>query len=333
MNFEPETLQRETIGVIGLGLLGRGIAACLLGHGLHVIGFSRSRETRDAAQRHIDEAIHELIERANYPRERLDWRDRYRETDDLASLGSCSFIIESIVEDFTAKQAVYDQLEQVVGRHVPIASNTSALPISLLQRPRRYPDRFVGMHWGEPCHVLRFLEIIRGEETSEQAFEATIELAQRVGKEPSLVRKDVRGFVTNRLMYAMLREAFHLLETGVADIETIDRSFRNDMGWWATIAGPFRWMDLTGIPAYAAVMKELLPELSSATEVPPTLQKMVEENADGISNRRGFYEYSEAEAEAWERKWYEFTWDIRRLAEKYVPVEDAVAVAAAQEEI
>ena len=167
------------------------------------------------------------------------------------------------------------------------------------------------------------MELIKGERTSDAAFEAARVLALRLGKEPSLVQKDIRGFVTNRLFYAMLREALYLLENGVADAETIDRSFRNDMGWWATLAGPFRFLDLSGgAAAYALVAKDLFPQLCNETQLPETLKAMAESGATGVGNGRGFYEYSAREAREWERKWPDFTWDIKALADKHLPLSE-----------
>jgi 3-hydroxybutyryl-CoA dehydrogenase len=117
----------------------------------------------------------------------------------------------------------------------------------------------------------------------------------------------------------MLREACYLVESGVADVETVDRSFRNDMGWWALLAGPFRWMDLTGIPAYALVADELLPQLCETKEVPKVLRDMVASGATGIGNAKGFYRYNKASAKRWEKAWVDFTYDMRKLAEKYDP--------------
>jgi 3-hydroxybutyryl-CoA dehydrogenase len=309
-----------SVGVIGLGLLGRGIAACLLGYGKTVRAYTRSEATRQAAREHIGKAIQELVDRAGFPPSLVrQWPDRYVEITRLDDLPPCDFVIESIFEDMEAKGETYDQIERVLPPAVPIASNTSAIPISLLQAGRKHPQRFVGMHWAEPAHATRFIEVIRGRSTDDTTFQAAAELAFALGKEPSLVQKDVRGFITNRLMYAMLREACYLLEEGVADAETIDRSFRNDMGWWAAIAGPFRWMDMTGLPAYAAVMKDLLPELSNRTDVPPSMKKLMDEGAQGFKNGRGYFEYTPQEAAHWEKVWYEFTWDVRRLAEKYIP--------------
>lgn len=319
-----ETIDRtpwEPVGVVGLGLLGRGIAACLLGHGFRVVGYDRNAEVYPAVREHIDDSIRQLVEKADFPRERLQWRDRYVEAQACEDLAPCRFVIESAVESLSDKRAIFAQLEAVLADDAVIASNTSAIPITLLQEGRAHPARFVGMHWGEPAHILRFLEIIRGEQTSDDTFERTATLAEHIGKEPSLVRRDVRGFVTNRLFYALLREAFHLLETGVADVETIDRSFRTDIGWWATIAGPFRWLDLTGLPPYAAVMEELLPQLCNSGEVPATLRKLIDEGARGVSNQRGFYPYTAEEAKRWEQTWVNFTWDIRALADKHLPAD------------
>ena len=130
--------------------------------------------------------------------------------------------------------------------------------------------------------------MIPGEQTSPR----TIELTRRLGRDlrqgtDTPESQDIRGFLSNRMMYAMLREACYLVESGIADIETVDRSFRNDIGYWATLAGPFRWMDLTGIPAYAAVMEGLLPEaVQYATKVPKMMRDMVASGAQGSATPR-----------------------------------------------
>jgi 3-hydroxybutyryl-CoA dehydrogenase len=124
-------------------------------------------------------------------------------------------------------------------------------------------------------------------------------------------------------MYAMMREAFHLVESGVASIADVDRSLRNDLGYWITFAGPFRFMDLTGIPAYAAVMRDLLPDLNCSTEVPRLMAKVVKAGAKGISNAKGFYRYTPEAAKRWENRFLKFSYDIRALAQKYEENENA----------
>jgi len=232
-------------------------------------------------------------------------------------MGDCAFVIESVKEDLKLKRAIFRQLESSMRPAAVIASNTSSLPISILQKGRRHPERFIGMHWGEPAEIMRYLEIIPGERTSAETIRLTRRLGEACGKEPSTLNVDIRGFVSNRMMYAMMREAFYLVESGVADLETVDRSFRNDIGWWAIIAGPFRWMDLTGIPAYATVAKGLFPKLCNARSVSKVIGDVVAGGANGISNARGFYKYSRSGAKQWERAWVDFTYDIAALVKKY----------------
>lgn len=307
----------QTVGIVGLGLLGRGIAACLLSRGLRVVGFTLGEQSRLDARNHIAGAIDQLIQRANFSATLgHQWQENFTEAKAIRELADCDFIIESVTEDLKVKQSVFDELEAVVRSGVVIASNTSALPITLLQKSRKHPSRFIGMHWAEPCHLTRFLEVIRGDQTDDATVAATMDLAQLAGKEPSLVRKDVEGFIANRLGYAIYREAFWLLENGVADVETIDAAFRNSASVWANIAGPFRWMDLTGIPAYAAVMKRLWPQLSCATEVPQRMHELVDSGAQGISNGRGFYDYTPAETAQWEHRLTENVWKVRQLTDE-----------------
>jgi len=308
----------EPVGLIGLGLMGRGIASCLLAHGLEVVAYNRTAKRARASVSHIEESLQELVRRKLVPRSRIrNWRDRFRLAGSIAELAPCSFVIESVKEDLDLKRQIYEQLESALRENVVIASNTSSLPISVLQSARKCPARFIGMHWGEPAQIMRYLEVIPGGETSSHTIELTMRLGELCGKEPTLLRKDIQGFISNRMMYAMIREACYLVESGIADIETVDRSFRNDIGYWATLAGPFRWMDLTGIPAYAAVMEGLLPKLCNTSDVPKIMREMVAGGAKGIGNAQGFYPYTKAGARRWEKAWADFTYEIRKLADQY----------------
>src|SRR4029079_6255270 len=152
------------------------------------------------------------------------WQDCYLAVQGFDEWPKCDFVVESIDEDLVAKRTVFNQIERAVGSGVPIGQNTSQIPITLLQKGRRHPERFLGMHWFEPAHATRFLELVPGEQTSQSTMQAATQLARRCGKEPSVLKKDIPGFIVNRLGYAMYREALHLLELGVADAETIDRS-------------------------------------------------------------------------------------------------------------
>ena len=174
-------MEIQAIGVAGLGLLGRGIAACMLGHGFPVVGFTRRQSTHDEARRYIAQAIDDLIEFADFPASLADeWPDRYTPVDSYEPFAPCDFVIESIVEDMAAKQEIFDELEAVLRPDVPIASNTSALPVTRLQKGRKHPERFLGMHWAEPAHATRFMELIRGEKTSDATFRAVADVAKEI---------------------------------------------------------------------------------------------------------------------------------------------------------
>jgi 3-hydroxybutyryl-CoA dehydrogenase len=166
------------------------------------------------------------------------------------------------------------------------------------------------------------MELVRGEKTSDATLETTAELARRIGKDPALVQKDIPAFIVNRLGYAMYREALHLLESGVADVETIDRSFRNALGLWANLCGPFRWMDISGGPAlYGRTQQRVWPTLSNATEIPKLLEDLIESNALGVTNGRGFYQYTEDEGRQWAELYLQHAWTIRDLMNKYSPLD------------
>lgn len=240
---------------------------------------------------------------------------------DYSVLRQSQIVVECVTEDPSVKKEVILKIEQAVSAETIIGSNTSAIPPTLLQQGAVHPERILGTHWAEPAHITRFMEIICGKDTLPVYAERAVALAQQLGKEPSLLRKDVRGFITNRVMYAMLREAFHLVESGVASIADVDRSLRNDLGYWITFAGPFRFMDLTGIPAYRAVMRDLLPDLDRSKQVPVLMEKLVESGAQGVANAKGFYNYTPAQAKRWEKRFLRFSFDVRALARKY-PEED-----------
>jgi 3-hydroxybutyryl-CoA dehydrogenase len=305
------------IGTIGLGLMGSSIVTCVLAAGHEVTAVTNQLQQAAEARKRIEGYLWQLKEENMLQEEPSFVLQRLVITDDISALQQHTVVIESIHESILEKKKVYDRLEEVLPTNAIIGSNTSAIPVSFLQEGLKHPERLFGIHWAEPAHITRFMEVICGN-SSDPAFAQTIiSLAESWGKEPSLLKKDIRGFITNRIMYAMLREAFYLVEIGYASVEDIDRSLRNDLGYWITFAGPFRFMDLTGIPAYLTVMKDLFPELNNSTLVPATINQLVEMGAKGVSNARGFYAYTPDTAEKWEELFIQFSYDIRKLAAKY----------------
>lgn len=305
------------VGVVGMGLMGTSIAACLLNAGHQVACVEPKLERRRSARSRLLALLKEGRSRAVVHSDPQELIQRASIAADFTVLENAAVVIESTVENLTVKKEVIKKIEKVVSIRALIGSNTSAIPVTQLQAGAAHPKRILGLHWAEPAHVTRFMEVICGNATSRADALRVVQLARRWGKEPSLLRKDIRGFITNRIMYAMIREAFFLVESGYATVADVDRSLRNDLGYWITFAGPFRFMDLTGIPTYAEVMKGLLPELNCSTKLPRLMRKVIRSGARGVSNAKGFYRYTPAQAKRWEKLFMDFSYEIRALAGRY----------------
>lgn len=305
------------VGVVGLGFMGSSIVTCLLLAGHPVIAIAPLPVDLETAETRIRTNLLQSFEQELCEEQPEFYMKNLTITEDYSLLKSTRLVIECTLEDIHIKREVYQKIENIVDDHTIITSNTSAIPISLLQKEVRLPNRFLGLHWMEPSHTTRFLEIICGDSSDVPKAEWLYQLSHHWAKEPTLVRKDIRGFITNRLMYALYREAFHLVENGYASVEDVDRACRNNAGYWMTLVGCFRWMDLTGIPAYHAVMKDLFPTLHNGTEVPKLIDDVVKAGGKGITNAHGFHSYTPEEARLWRETFEEFSYDIHRLAQKY----------------
>lgn len=308
---------QSAAAVIGLGLMGRSITACLLASGCPVVGVTDNLEASASAPQRIRQLLAEMLSEGFLAQPVEALMSRFRMTLELADIAQADIVFECVPEDLKLKLELFKQLQRVVSVNCIVATNTSAIPISLLQQGARHPERILGVHWDEPAHIKRFLEIIPGSATSPACLERVANLAAAWGKEPSVLRKEVRGFIVNRISYAMYREACHLVDSGVCTVEDVDRALRNDVGWWMPFAGPFRYMDMMGVEAYYHVMHDLLPDLCTDPGIPRLMRNVVEGGGRGIKNGRGFYHYSPEEAKAWEEQFLAFNYEMRRLTTKY----------------
>jgi len=306
-----------SVGVVGLGLMGSSIATCLLIAGHPVVGVAPMPDDLKHSGNRIKGHLRKSKEEGLVKHPPKHYLSQLTITEDYNLLKDCRLVIECTLENLDIKKSVFDKIEPVIAADALLTSNTSAIPISVLQKLTLHPGRFFGLHWTVPAHTTRFLEIICGDLSDQSKGQYLYELSYQWGKEPILVRKDIRGFIANRLMYAMYREAFNLVENGYATIEDVDRACRNNTGYFMTLVGVFRWMDLTGVPAYLAVMKELFPTLNNDTAAPKLIEDIVSKGGKGVANARGFYTYTEEEALLWEKTYSEFSYEIRKLALKY----------------
>ncbi|HRP57738.1 3-hydroxyacyl-CoA dehydrogenase family protein [Agriterribacter sp.] len=310
-------IKDTSIGIVGVGLMGSSIVASLLAAGHRIKAVAPLAGELDLAAVRIKEQLLLCEKGALLAKPAHFYLSSLTISEDYNVLHDCSLVVECIIEDVEAKEAVFKKIVAAVGKDAVLASNTSAIPISILQAFVPGPERFLGIHWAEPAFATRFLEIICGEKTSDQTANWVFELAHLWRKEPTLLRKDIRGFITNRLMYSVYREALTLVENGYATIEDADKAFRYDAGSWITLMGIFRRMDFTGLQDFPVIFNTLFPGLSNTGEVPAVVRKLMDQDARGTLNCKGFYRYTEEEAGNWNKAFEAFNQDIYRLAALY----------------
>ena len=306
-----------SVGVVGLGLMGSSIVVSLLLAGHRVVAIAPLAEDRQEGPRRVDDCLAQCETSGLLRATPGHYRSRLTITDDYGRLAECRLVLECVIEKPDVKRAVFSAVSAVVSPTTVIGSNTSAIPISTLQTYVSHPERFLGIHWAEPAYLTRFLEITCGQQTAPEFTDWTMALAYHWGKEPTLLRRDVRGFITNRLMYAVYREMFHLMAEGKATMADVDKAFRYDAGSWMTLMGIFRRMDYLGLEEYSELLERTFPQLSNTDEVPAIMQEMVDTNARGVKNGRGLYEYAPGEAQRWEEAYARFNQEIYRLAMQY----------------
>ena len=173
-----------------------------------------------------------------------------------------------------------------------LASNTSGIPITTLGAAVSDPGRVVGMHWSNPPHVIPVIEVIRGEKTSQEAVDLTWAMVEKIGMVPAEVKRDVAGFVENRILYAIMREALHLLDEGVASAEDIDKITKWGIGYKLAVIGPLELLDMAGLDIYTAVASYLNKDLSNDTGISSTVTSKVDEGKLGIKTQGGLFEYT-----------------------------------------
>jgi len=316
MNNKAE-LETIEVGVVGLGLMGSSIIVSLLLSGHPVKAIAPIPDDMIFAASRIREQLRHCRKAGLLNASIEQYESKLQVTEDYHQLKNCAIVFECVIEDLPIKGSVYSKIAKEVKADTIIASNTSAIAISILQEFVPNPERFIGIHWAEPAYATRFMEITCGEKTFSDYAEWVFEIAHSWGKEPTLLRKDIRGFITNRLMYAVYREIFHLIDHGHASIEDVDKAMRYDAGSWITLMGVLRRMDFVGLADSTAVLRNIFPSLCNADNVPPIMQEMVDNNARGTQNQVGLYKYTPKEAKAWEDAFALFNKDIYQLASFY----------------
>jgi 3-hydroxybutyryl-CoA dehydrogenase len=283
----------RTVAVIGAGVMGSGIALTFAQAGYSVHLHARREPTLQAALARIagNQAIMVqagLLADAT-AKESLA---RIRPMTDLKeAVRGCSFVSESVPENLLQKQEVFAALDRWAERDAVLTTDTSGLSIGAIASSTARPEAVAGFHWMNPPHLMPPVEVIRGDRTSDATIDLVCALARRIGRIPIRVEKDAPGFLWNRLQLALVREALHVVEQGIAGPEAVDQAITVGLGLrWAAV-GPLRLMDLGGLATFHAIAGYLYRDLSAAQEPQPLLADKVAAGNTGLRAGRGFYEY------------------------------------------
>jgi 3-hydroxybutyryl-CoA dehydrogenase len=278
-----------TVGVIGAGQMGAGVAQVAAQAGVKVLLNDISEDFVARGLESVGRNLDRMIQRGRFqPEERDRIMRRIDTTSKLEDLKDTDFVIEAVVEDEDAKIGLFQKLDKVCPEHVIFASNTSSISITRMGARTRRADRFIGMHFMNPVPAMRLVEIIRGLATSQETFEATRTLAERLGKN-TMTAEDFPGFIVNRILLPMINEGIYTLYEGVGGVTDIDTAMK--LGTNQPM-GPLELADLIGLDTCLAIMEVMHRVFGDDKYRPcPLLKKYVDAGYLGRKAGRGFYIY------------------------------------------
>ena len=284
--------------VIGGGTMGVGIIAMFLGGGWKTHVVSRSASTRDS----LAEASRKALAAMGKPQD-ISGLATYATLPE-APWKEIDIVVETVTEDLGLKQKIFAELEALARPDCALTSNSSSFPISEIGKGLKTQSRMMGLHFFMPAHLIPLVEVVRSIHTDVPLAEKVGAIMAELGKRPVQVKKDVIGFLGNRIQGALMREALWLIEEGVASPEDIDATVRLSFGFRYAAAGPIVQKEHSGWDTTCAVAKIIWPDLSKADGPPPILQKNVDEGRIGFKTKHGFFEWND-ESLAKERARYE----------------------------
>lgn len=286
------------VAVIGTGIMAAGIAAGFIAQSMPVVILGRSKEKADAC---LDKAI-TLAEKIGIAgtysaqsQSAIKSEQTAQILEDWSDWTNCDWIIETVAENLALKQELFQYLDERVPAHIPIGSNSSGFPISKIAFGLKTANRMMGAHYFMPAEVVPLVEIVMGEKTELRFADQACTLYKKIGKKPVLVKKDIPGFLANRIQHALMREALSLVQEGIASPEDIDDAVRYSFGFRYAAVGPMTQKEISGWDGMANAAKEIYPSLSNITTLPPKVVQLMSEGKTGMKAGEGFRKWTPAE--------------------------------------
>jgi 3-hydroxybutyryl-CoA dehydrogenase len=279
----------KSVGIVGSGIMGAGIAEVAAKAGHDVVVRSRQRSTADGMVTALAKSLAKQVDKGKLDeKERDAVLARVVATDDLDELGECDLVIESVVEDLAVKKQLFRDLDHHCRADAILATNTSTLPVIELAVEVTHPDRVVGVHFFNPAPMMSLVEIVTPLTVSSDVVERVRQFAAHCGKEPVTV-KDRAGFIVNALLFPYLNHAVRMWEQGTASMEDIDTAMKGGCNF---PMGPFALLDLVGLDTSVSILEALYDEFREPTYAPvPTLKRLVAAGRLGRKTGHGFYDY------------------------------------------
>ena len=279
-------MAKARIAVVGAGLMGHGIAQvfALAGHGVTIY---------DSIVASLDTVKTRILTNLKDLGDDQKAIERVTPVSDLAqAVRNADYVVEAILEDLPLKQKLFAEIESYVRPDTILASNTSVIPITRIMEGLKQRERALGTHWWNPPYLVPLVEVIETQWTSRSAIDFTMKLHAAAGKKPAHVKKDVPGFIGNRLQHALWREAVALVEHGICDAETVDTVIKSAFGRRLAVLGPLENADLVGTDLTLAIHRTVLPDIDSRPRPSPYLEKLVKDQKLGFKSGEGFRKWS-----------------------------------------
>ncbi|MGM0901229.1 MAG: 3-hydroxyacyl-CoA dehydrogenase NAD-binding domain-containing protein [Bacillota bacterium] len=289
----------DSIVVIGAGTMGRSIAQFFLQNNVSVLLIDQNEQVIGKAKESIQLQLEGLYRKGFVKKEAKYYVDKLDCMDEIPETLHTSFLIEAIPENLKLKQDLFKRIEARCLPSTIIATNTSGLSISEIASVLKNPNRMIGTHFFTPAAMVPLVEVVKGEMTSDETAKQVMDLLSYYGKKPVLLKKDIPGFIGNRIQHAIAREAISLIEAGVVTAEEIDTVMRWSIGLRMVLTGPLEQRDLNGLDVHYDIASYLYKDLNNSTIPSPLLKEKVENGEIGLKTGKGFYDWDNVNHQAY----------------------------------